>query len=202
MKTAATTAIRRPVVAPTATPAVCDVVSGGGLPASGVLLGVPDGVVLEAGVGGFSLLVVDAPPMPDAEIELGSSVRALNALSSVVEAMTPAEVEFVTLCIEVVCKLSASVTFRLGEILVPIPVGITDRLNVIPSSTELVLVLLRPSGRPVVAAMEDCIGVDRVEFAPGPCSEDDTSDSLAGTRMPDVDEDTWNDVVSGVWIAV
>ena len=35
-KTAATTAIRRPVVAPTATPAVCDVVRGGGLPSLGV----------------------------------------------------------------------------------------------------------------------------------------------------------------------
>ena len=202
MKTAATTAIKRPVVAPTATPAVCEVVSGGGLPGSGVLLGVPDGVVLEIGVWGFSLLVVDAPPMSDADIELDSSVRALDALSNVVEATTPAEVELVTLCMEVVCKLSASVAFRLGEILVPTPVGITGRLKVIPSSTELVLVLLRSPGKPVVAAVEDCIGVDRVTFAPVPNSEDDASDSLAGTRMPDVAEDIWNDVVSEVWIAV
>jgi hypothetical protein len=140
--------------------------------------------------------------MSDADMELDSSVRALEALSTVVEAMTPAEVELVTLCMEVVCKLSASVAFRLGEILVPTPVGITDRLKVIPSSAELVLVLLRPPGRPVVAAIEDCIGVDRVEFAPGPSSEDDASDSLAGTRIPDVAEDIPNDVVSEVWIAV
>ena len=201
MKTAATTAIRRPVVAPTATPAVCEVVSGGGL-VSGVLLGVPDGVVLEAGVWGSLLLVVDAPPISDSDMELGLSVRVLDTLSSVVEAMTPAEVELVALCIEVVCKLSASVTFRPEEILVTTPVGITDRLNVIPSSSELVLVLLRPPGRPVVAAIEDCIGVDQVEFAPGPSWEDDASDSLAGTRMPDVSEDIRNDVVSEVWIAV
>lgn len=161
-----------------------------------------DGVVLETGVWGFSLLVVDAPPMSDTDVELDSSVRALDALSTVVEAMTPAEVELAILCIEVVCKLSASVTFRLVETLVPTPVGTTDRLKVIPSSAELVLVLLRSPGRSVVAAIEDCIGMDKVEFAPRPSWEDDASDSLAGTRMPDVDEGIRNDVVSEVWVTV
>lgn len=41
---AATTAIKMKVVPPTATPAVCEVVSGGGLPAAAVWLGVLVGV--------------------------------------------------------------------------------------------------------------------------------------------------------------
>lgn len=129
MKTAATTAIRRPVVAPTATPAVCEVVRGGGLPAAGVGLRVPEVVGLEAGVPLFpvlSLLVLDASPKSDADMELDSSVRALDALPSVVEAMTPAVVELAALSMEVVCNVTASVAFVLEEALMPVPVGDAD----------------------------------------------------------------------------
>jgi hypothetical protein len=60
---AAITAMRRPVVAPTATPAVCEEVRGGGLPAAAVWLGV---LVGAWGAAAVFVSPLSAPSVVDA----------------------------------------------------------------------------------------------------------------------------------------
>ena len=62
-------------MAPTATPAVCEVVSGGGLPADAVSLGVLEGApgamaVLESSVVGLSVVDDSSDPWVDVELNL------------------------------------------------------------------------------------------------------------------------------------
>lgn len=202
MKIAATTAIRRPVVAPTATPAVCELVSGGGLPAAGVWLGVFEGArgataVLEPSVS--APFVVEASSDPDVDVELGVSVRALEALSDVAETRKP--VELAALCMEEVCRVSA-VSLSHGTVLVLAPVGSAERLKVIPSSVGLVEVPLRPTDKPIEVDGDGCIGDDQVEFAPAPNFVDDVNVSLAGICEPGTFEDKVADMTLDVRMLV
>lgn len=123
---AATIAISRPVVAPTATPAVCEVVSGGEPPAAAVWLGLLVDTWREADVFVSPVptaSVVAAREDSDADVKLWVAESTPETLDDVMEAKAPAVVEWAIIDSEDVCRASACVALTLVADTEAVPMG-------------------------------------------------------------------------------